>query len=115
MQGHAICSYDDPQLFLDIMAMLFASGIEHQPGPGVAAIGYTLLSSLKDTFTIGQTNYALTKEGAGDHFSMEIGNVTSALTHVHDLAERDADAFIAQEHSLPPKERSTIRAIFKKH
>ena len=94
--------------------MLFATGIEHRPGPTVAAslaIGYGLLNSIRDTFLQKPTTDTLTREDADGRFFLEVGNITNARTHAHDLATRDADAFLLQEHSLALKDVAAVKDI----
>ena len=76
----------DYRVCLDIQGMLFASGIEHQPGP----------------------------QSPGDNFILDVGNITCLSSHLQDVADIDAHAFVFQEHSCPSSERPKMYKFFKK-
>ena len=80
----------DPRGFLDIQGILFQTGIEHQPGP----VGTQSLVPRQPTGPSGRSS----------PFVLEIGNITNLTTHLYQVGEIQANAFVFQEHSCPKAE-----------
>ena len=83
------------QLALDIQSRLYATGIEHQPGPGLWLSVMSLLPN---------HHYNASKLTDKARFVIDVGNITKLSTHSADVCRNEADALVFQEHSCPPKQ-----------
>ena len=79
-----------PQRFLNIAEMLFASGIEHQPGPAP----WTKLAALMPALFTGNIS---DRKAGSTTFVLDVGNITNIATHIADLCRNEADAMVFQE------------------
>ena len=92
----------DHRKFLDLQAMLFATGIEHQPGPINWLNGNTLARQVLASWTISSSQQTCKSPARGFH--LEVGNITCLNSHLSQVSQSMADAFVFQEHSCPQSE-----------
>ena len=120
------------RLSFDIQAWLWATGIEHQPGPGQGKIlrrltrkqaaPHFITPAAPQDRTLGSTCARALPFLLGDHWPgnsdlchVEIKNVTSLVTFGDGMARRAAHLSLVQEHSCIPSKLAIAKATFREH
>ena len=98
--------FADPRHFLDIQNMLFATGIEHQPGPPWT-FG-TLFPKVVSAWSGACGN-------VGQTFHLQVGNITCLSTHLDQIGKISADTLVFQEHSCPPSSWATATKYLRRN